>query len=57
MTEARQIIISCDGHATGRPQDYISYVEPSYRDRYEEFVREFQAKQGRQATVNFGATL
>ncbi len=51
MTEARQIIISCDGHATGRPQDYIPYVDPNYRSRYEDFVREFQAKQSQQAAA------
>jgi len=45
MTEHRPVIISCDGHATGRPEDYVSYVEPAYRGKYEEFVREFKAKQ------------
>ena len=34
MTEPRPLIISCDGHATGRPQDYVPYVEPAYRARY-----------------------
>lgn len=43
------MIISCDGHATARPQDYVEYVEPAYRDRYEEFVRGFRAKQAEQA--------
>ena len=43
------MIISCDGHATGRPEDYVPYVEPGYRERYEEFVRELQARRAREA--------
>ena len=35
----RPVIISCDGHATGRPEDYVPYIEPSYREQYDEFVR------------------
>jgi predicted TIM-barrel fold metal-dependent hydrolase len=38
MTE-RPVIISCDGHATGRPEDYVPYIEPSYREQYDDFVR------------------
>lgn len=49
MAAARPVIISCDGHATGRPEDYLPYVEPSYRARYEEFVREFKARQAADA--------
>lgn len=45
MAQARPVVISCDGHATGRPEDYVPYVEPRYRGRYEEFVREFKARQ------------
>jgi predicted TIM-barrel fold metal-dependent hydrolase len=45
MAEQRPVVISCDGHATGRPEDYLPYVEPSYRARYEEFVTEFKARQ------------
>ena len=44
MAEERPVIISCDGHATGRPEDYVPYVEPAYRGRYQEFVRELAAK-------------
>jgi predicted TIM-barrel fold metal-dependent hydrolase len=44
MSEQRPIIISCDGHATGRAQDYVPYVETAYRGKYEEFVRELAAK-------------
>jgi predicted TIM-barrel fold metal-dependent hydrolase len=49
MSEQRPVIISCDGHATGRPQDYVPYVEPSYRGKYEEFVRELEAKRAAEA--------
>ena len=49
MTQQRPVIISCDGHATGRPEDYIPYVEPAYRDRYEEFVRELERRKAAQA--------
>jgi predicted TIM-barrel fold metal-dependent hydrolase len=38
MSTQRPVIISCDGHATGRPEDYADYVEPAYRDRYADFV-------------------
>ena len=49
MAEQRPVVISCDGHATGRPEDYVSYVEPKYRGQYEEFVRELKARQAAQA--------
>lgn len=35
---SRPAIISCDGHASGRPSDYAPYIEPAYRERYDEFV-------------------
>ena len=38
MSEQRPVIISCDGHATGRPEDYVPYVEQAYRPQYEEFM-------------------
>lgn len=44
MSDHRPVIISCDGHATGRPEDYIPYVEPSYRGQYEEYVRGLEAQ-------------
>jgi len=44
MTAQRPVIISCDGHATGRPEDYIPYVEPAYRAKYEEFVLELEKR-------------
>ena len=43
MTEQRPVIISCDGHATGRPADYVPYIEPAYREQYDEFVRVLEA--------------
>ncbi len=49
MAEQRPVIISCDGHATGRPEDYVPYVEPAYRGRYEEFVRELEARRAKMA--------
>ncbi len=49
MVEERPVIISCDGHATGRPEDYVPYVEPGYRGQYEEFVRELAAKRAAMA--------
>ena len=38
MADERPVIISCDGHATGRPDDYIPYIDPGYRERYTEFA-------------------
>ena len=49
MTEPRPLIISCDGHATGRPQDYVPYVEPAYRARYEESVRGLEKQKAARA--------
>ena len=49
MVEQRPVIISCDGHATGRPEDYVPYVEPAYRAQYEEFVRELEARRAAEA--------
>ena len=43
MTDQRPVIISCDGHATGRPADYQPYIEPAYREQYDEFVRVLEA--------------
>lgn len=48
MAEQRPVIISCDGHATGRPDDYVPYIEPAYRTRYEEFAREATARRAAQ---------
>jgi predicted TIM-barrel fold metal-dependent hydrolase len=39
-----EIVISCDGHATGRPDDYIPYLENAYRDRYVEWASQENAK-------------
>lgn len=39
-----EIVISCDGHATGRPDDYVPYIDPAYRDRYAEFAAGVKAR-------------
>ncbi len=50
MSDQRPVIISCDGHAAGRPEDYVPYIEPAYREQYEDWAgllvkrREAQAK-------------
>jgi predicted TIM-barrel fold metal-dependent hydrolase len=49
MTQQRPVVISCDGHATGRPEDYVSYVEPAYRAQYEEFVGKLAKQRAAQA--------
>jgi predicted TIM-barrel fold metal-dependent hydrolase len=49
MLDQRPVIISCDGHATGRPEDYVPYVELAYRGRYEEFIRGLEAQRAAQA--------
>ena len=38
MAEDRHVVISCDCHAVGRPEDYTPYIEPAYREQYEGFV-------------------
>lgn len=48
MTERREIVISTDGHATGRPDDYVPYIDPAYRDRYAEFARAVKARRAAQ---------
>jgi predicted TIM-barrel fold metal-dependent hydrolase len=47
MAEQRQVIISCDGHATGRPDDYVPYIEPAFRERYKEFATGLKAERSR----------
>jgi predicted TIM-barrel fold metal-dependent hydrolase len=44
MGERREVVISCDGHATGRPDDYVPYIDPAYRERYAEFARGVKAR-------------
>jgi len=58
MTERREVVISCDGHATGRPDDYVPYIDPAYRDRYAEFAREVRARRAAQRkTMQEGKSL
>lgn len=49
MSEQRPVIISCDGHTTGRPEDYVPYIEKAYRPQYEDFVRKQKARRAAQA--------
>ena len=49
MSEERPVIISCDGHATGRPEDYVPYIEPAYRGQYDEFVQALLAAREKRA--------
>jgi predicted TIM-barrel fold metal-dependent hydrolase len=49
VLDQRPIIISCDGHATGRPEDYIPYVERAYRAKYREFVHELEVRKAKLA--------
>jgi predicted TIM-barrel fold metal-dependent hydrolase len=44
MSAQRPVIISCDGHATGRPEDYVPYIEAPYRAQYDDFVRALAAQ-------------
>ncbi|HUI02389.1 MAG TPA: amidohydrolase family protein [Acidimicrobiales bacterium] len=37
--DARVVVISCDGHAAGRPADYAPYIDPAYRRAFDEWVR------------------
>ena len=52
MAEERHVVISCDCHAVGRPEDYTPYIEPAYRDQYAEFM----ARQRRAAEALAAAT-
>ena len=51
MPEHRPIIISCDGHTTGRPRDYLPYIEAAYRGEYESSIRELEARRAERARV------
>ena len=43
MSSERHIVISCDCHAVGRPQDFQPYIEQAYRQAYDEFVERQRA--------------
>ncbi|MET1002112.1 MAG: amidohydrolase family protein, partial [Acidimicrobiia bacterium] len=49
MQDERPVIISCDGHATGRPEDYVPYIEPAYRAQYDDFIRALLAAREKRA--------
>jgi predicted TIM-barrel fold metal-dependent hydrolase len=51
MLQQRPVVISCDGHVTGRPEDYIPYIDPAYREKYEEHVREVQGQRAAEAAA------
>jgi predicted TIM-barrel fold metal-dependent hydrolase len=48
MSHQREIVISCDGHATGRPDDYVPYIDPAYRDRNAEYATKVKARRAAQ---------
>ena len=48
----RPVIISCDGHAAGRPDDYLPYIEPAYRSRYDDFVTAWRRRQDAMAVAS-----
>jgi predicted TIM-barrel fold metal-dependent hydrolase len=49
MRAERPVIISCDGHATGRPEDYRPYIEPAFREQYAEFEQALAAQRAARA--------
>jgi predicted TIM-barrel fold metal-dependent hydrolase len=49
MRAERPVIISCDGHATGRPEDYRPYIEAAYREQYAEFEQALAAQRAARA--------
>src|SRR5437899_3264944 len=58
MTSDRHIVISCDCHAVGRPEDFRPYMEPAYRETYDEFVRkQEEAAAAMKAAVESGRSL
>jgi len=42
MDASRMMIISSDGHATAQMDDYIPYIEPSFKEEFEEFCAVFR---------------
>jgi predicted TIM-barrel fold metal-dependent hydrolase len=40
----RHTVISCDCHATARPEEYLQYVDAAYRDAYEASVEVAEAR-------------
>src|SRR3954447_7347641 len=40
MKNERLVVVSCDCHAVGRPEDYRPYIEAGYQSRYDDYVRE-----------------
>jgi predicted TIM-barrel fold metal-dependent hydrolase len=46
----RLMVISSDGHATARMADYRDYLDPEFRDDFDEFL----VRHGRHQTENYG---
>jgi predicted TIM-barrel fold metal-dependent hydrolase len=43
VSNERHIVISCDCHAVGRPQDFRPYIDEAYRPAYDSFVERQRA--------------
>jgi predicted TIM-barrel fold metal-dependent hydrolase len=43
MESSRLLVISSDGHATARMEEYLEYLDPAYRDEFEDFCVEYRA--------------
>lgn len=48
MSDERPVIISCDGHAVGRPDDFVPYIDPAFRERYREHATAMKAQRAAQ---------
>jgi predicted TIM-barrel fold metal-dependent hydrolase len=54
MTQAtgdRVVVISCDGHASGRPADYAEYIDPAFRWQFDEWLKAQAHLESSQATA------
>ncbi len=45
MSTHRPVVISCDGHASGRPEDYAPYIEKAFQDDFDEWLQRQQVAQ------------
>ena len=41
MVDRKMMVISSDGHATARMEDYTEYLDPAFRDEFREFCVEY----------------
>lgn len=44
VSDHRPVVISCDGHATGRPDDYLPYIESKFHEQYQEYAMGLRAQ-------------